>query len=143
MKIKSYIAMLCLCCLLIPYAAFAAGTSAAAPQRKVRTIWDYSSQLGLTKDQQAGLKKAVSDFQTQLTTLRGQLRDNEAAVQESISKGSDIDSIKTQMEKSAGIQVQMRLADIETARKIESVLTPDQLKKWHDIQRKARASAKS
>ena len=38
------------------------------------------------------------------------------------------------------VQIDMRMLDIETARKINKVMTPEQLAKWRDIQAKMRKS---
>ena len=123
--------------------AWAQGKATAPQPTSVKTIWDYKTQLGLSSTQVNDMKAALRDFQKQLITLRASLQVSELNLQDLLQKHADLDTVKTQLQKSADIQVDMRIADVETARKIEGVLTPDQLTKWRAIQKAAKSARAS
>lgn len=51
-----------------------------------------------------------------------------------INKKENLKKIRKQLEKMARIQVDASYFDIKTARKVEDVLTPEQLAEWKAIQ---------
>lgn len=102
----------------------------------LKMIWDYKKELEMSDGQEAGIKEAIQKFQTQVGDLRKQLEGTENNIQDLIEKKGDMDAIKTKLQDSADLQVQLRLIDIETARRIDSILTPYQLGLWHKIQQR-------
>ena len=110
------------------------------PAVKVKAIWDYKSELGLSDAQVSGMQETLHQFQDKMIQLKAKLQVSELNVQDLLSKQAPMTDVRTQLEKSAEIQVDMRVADIETAQKIEGALTPDQLAKWRAIQKQARAN---
>lgn len=123
-----------------PAVSAAAPTTATNPAVKVKAIWDYKSELGLSDTQVSGMQETLHQFQDKMIQLKAKLQVSELNVQDLLSKQAPMTDVRTQLEKSAEIQVDMRVADIETAQKIEGSLTPDQLTKWRAIQKQARAN---
>lgn len=102
----------------------------------VKMIWDYKDQLGLSDSQVSDIKDTINGFQKNVIQFRSKLQVTELDIQDLLQKKADLTAIKTKLSESAEIQVDLRMADIETARKIDSILTPDQIKKWRAIQKK-------
>lgn len=108
-----------------------------APVQSVqKMIWDYKEDIGLTDAQVTAIKEAISAFQKEVVRLRSKLQVVELDVQDLIQKKGKITLIKTKLKESADLQVEVRLADIETARKIDGILSAEQTKKWKEIQKR-------
>lgn len=107
-----------------------------APRNPVKMIWEYKEELGLSDSQATDMKGAFDSFQKESLRLRSKLQVSELDFQDLLEKKADIDTIKQKLTEIADLQVQMELANIETARKIDGVLTDDQTNKWKEIQKK-------
>ena len=101
----------------------------------VRTIFSYRNVLGLTDAQVDKMRKILLDFQKFLIAKRADLQVAEIELREMINNGEDLGKIRKKLEEIERLRVEIRYTDIETARKIENVLTKDQLKRWREIQR--------
>jgi hypothetical protein len=123
-----------------PHQADAASSSKTSANKQVqpKTIFDFQSQLNLTNTQMTEMKKDLEHFQKRLIEDRAKFQLAAISLQSLIKKQAPISSIKIKLKKEASLQIDMKLADIETARKIEGVLTPGQLKKWRQIQKENR-----
>ena len=106
----------------------------AQPETEVRTIYEYKAELGLTDKQVGDLKKVLEDFQSYFADKKKALVALQTELGEMITKKEDIAKIRKQMENMARIQVDASCFDIETSRKIESVLSPKQMAMWKAIQ---------
>lgn len=104
----------------------------------VKTIFDYRSELKLTDDQVKKIKEHLSELNKEITILRAKLTLVEANLQELLKKDGEMDQIKNKIREAFDIQASIRIADIEATRKINAVMTPEQLKKWRGIQSAAR-----
>lgn len=104
-------------------------------RRVVRTIFSYRNVLGLTDAQVDKMRKILLDFQKFLIAKRADLQVAEIELREMINNGEDLGKIRKKLEEIERLRVEIRYTDIETARKIENVLTKDQLKRWREIQR--------
>jgi len=111
-------------------------TSPAQQQANMKMIWDYKEQLELSDNQITGIKEAMHNFEQDILRLRSKLQTNELELQDLIQKKADLDNIKQKLNTSAAIQVDMRMDDIMTARKIDTILSPNQLNIWKEIQAK-------
>jgi hypothetical protein len=107
------------------------GNQQAQPQ--IFFLWDYSKQLGLTKTQMSAMQNAFEDFQKSMIQLKAKLSLSEIDLQELLNKNADLKLIHAQVEKSAAIEGDMRFAEIKFNHTILSLLTPAQLKTWHQI----------
>lgn len=111
--------------------------------RGLKMIWDYKKELEMSDGQEAGIKEAIQNFQKNVGDLRKKLEGTEGAIQEMIQKKGDMAAIKAKLQESADLQVELRMLDIETARKIDDILTPYQLGLWRKIQQRELAKQQS
>jgi predicted RNase H-like nuclease (RuvC/YqgF family) len=103
-------------------------------KKEVKTIFNYKTELGLSDKQVEDMKALVSKLQTTLNEKGKMLLDLRNDLAKMIREKDNLGTIKSQLKKIADLQVEISYMDIETARKIEGVLAPKQLKKWQDIQ---------
>jgi Spy/CpxP family protein refolding chaperone len=129
--------------IFIGYALTAAFAQEKAPlakpeqQNKIKTIFSYKNELGLTDKQVADLVTILTDFQKYLTEQGKAMRELRAKLNDLIKQKSELKSIREVLERIAGIQADTSYIDVETSRKVEGALTPSQLKKWNSIQEAA------
>ena len=112
----------------------AAKPAQEAQKQEVKTIFNYKSELGLTDKQSEDMKTLVSKLQTTLNEKGKEISELRQGLSQMIKNKDSLSIIRPQLKKIADLQVDISYSDIETARKIEGVLTPAQMKKWQDIQ---------
>ncbi len=118
--------------------AGAAKTEAPAQQQsKIKTIFNYKSELGLTDKQVSGLVSILTDFQNYLNEKSKEIKDLKVKLSDLIKQKADLKSVRNALEQIAKAQVEVSYTDVETSRKVEAALTPAQLKKWSAIQEAA------
>lgn len=121
--------------------ALAQGASPApspAPQAAFKTIFDYRKEIGLTEKQATDIRAALKGLQQRLASLTEQLQAADKKCTQTIASEAPIAQIRAALQEMANITVEMRIADVETSRKVNSILSSDQLAKWREIQKKAR-----
>ncbi len=96
-------------------------------------MWDYQKELGLTDAQVAKMKGAVRDFEMVLMSSQMKINALNQRFVQQVHDGAPLDQIRTTLESIAELQVQVRLADVATSRRLNDVLTPAQRKKWQAI----------
>ena len=101
---------------------------------KIMTIFDYKADINMTDDQEAQIKEDLGDLEKEIRVMRAKLTIIDTEAQTLLEKDGDISQLKNKVKDAYDIQASMRIADIEAARKINAVLTPEQLKKWKGIQ---------
>jgi len=106
----------------------------------IKTLWDYQKELGLSDKQVADLKATVVDLEKFVREQQERLKPLDTQLNDQIGKEASLDQIKATLQQIAAVQIDIRVADVNTSRKINGILTADQLKKWRDIQKTARAS---
>ena len=104
------------------------------PKAEVRTIFQYKKELGLTDKQENNLRTVLDGFQKYLGDKRKEIGALQIQLGDMIKKKEDLKTIRKQLEKIARVQVDASYVDIETSRKVENILTADQLAKWKAIQ---------
>ena len=117
-----------------PAAAPAQAVAAPTANAGAKTIFDYQKEIGMSDKQVEDMKGLMTEFQkvlgeksTQLTALRQELATM-------IQDKKDVPLIRQQLQKIADIQVDASIFDVETSRKVDAVLTADQLAKWKALQ---------
>ena len=115
-----------------------AGKGGGQPKQQVRTIFDYQKELGLTEKQSNDIKTLFASLKARLEDLNKNRKDATEALKILISKEADLKQIRAKLQEIADLSVESGCADIEASRKINAVMTPDQLKKWRSIQAEAR-----
>ncbi|MBM3461039.1 MAG: hypothetical protein FJX76_02960 [Armatimonadetes bacterium] len=115
-------------------------TVSAAPQQtqKAKTIWDYSKELNLTDKQTTDMKAAFADLQTSVKSKAPQLQTLAKQLNDLLKSEAPLEQIKPKLAEIYAIRLDLHMADIATARKINAIMTKDQLAKWREIQQKNR-----
>ena len=121
-----------------PQAEQQSSQSRQMQQKLVKTIFDYRDVLKLGDDQIEKIKELLSELNKEITILRARLTLVNTELQDLLKKDGDMNQIKSRIKEAFDIQASMKIMDMETARKINSVLTSEQLKKWREIQAAAR-----
>ncbi|MHB2021231.1 MAG: Spy/CpxP family protein refolding chaperone [Candidatus Xenobia bacterium] len=111
----------------------------AAPAHQGNTIFDYQKQLGLSDSQVKKIRAEFDAMQTRRKQNGQALRTLGQQINGLIQKQAPIPDIKAKLQQYYGMQLTMELDDIQTSRKINAIMTPDQLAKWQAIKSKARA----
>lgn len=111
---------------------------AAAPQRKIKTIFDYQKQIGLTDAQTSQMKAAVKDLQTTMLADRKKLVPAIQQLRQLVRNGAPLEQIRSQYIAIYTIQADLKVADLAASRRINGIMNPDQLAKWHKIQQASR-----
>ena len=110
-------------------------------QIMVKTIFAYEKELGLTEAQVKNLKDILTKFQDYVNEKRKDIVQLRTELNDLIVKRADLKLIRSALEQISRLQVETSYNDVETARKVEGVLTAAQLTKWKEIQGEARKQA--
>ena len=119
--------------------------AAAAQPNKIKTIFSYKKELGLSDKQVADMTGILTDFQKYLNDKGQEMREMHLKLNGRVKERAELKSIREILELISGIQVDVSYADIETSRRVEEILSPSQLKKWNRMQdafRKEEAQAR-
>ena len=120
----------------------APAASKSDQQDQVKTIFSFKNDIGLTDDQELKLKALLYDEQSSLDTDNTALKTLGTDLGKLVDDKADMAVIKSKLEEIAAIQVKVSYRNIEDSRKVEDILTPDQLTKWRAIQKQFSAPAK-
>ena len=105
----------------------------AKEQQEAKTIFTFKKEVGLTDVQEDKIKSMLFDIQQSSNVNKNKLNVLSNELNSMIKNKSAIASIRKKLEEISKIQIDLACIDIENGRKIESALTPDQLRKWNDI----------
>ena len=122
--------------IILTLVIFNLGIAKEKSNKKVlKTIFSYKKELNLTDEQIDKLHKILDEFTEQLKRKRLKLRVLNIEFNELIRNRASLDKIKSKLKEIAELEVEIRFLDIKSAREIEEVLTPEQLKKWNKIRK--------
>lgn len=120
------------------YAPIYADTPAEKP--KVKTLFDYKQELGLTDGQINNMKTYLTELNGSVKTSRDQIGKLENDYRALIAnENTTTAQAKAKLEEIADATVAMRLKDLEISRKITNAMSAEQRIKWKAIQAKVRA----
>lgn len=114
--------------------AYAQDAGQAQKKGKVKTIFDFKADLKLTDEQEQKIKTILTDLNKDVQVKRARLVILNSEIEELLKKEGDLAEIKKKLDESFSIQSSIKYGDIEASRNINKTLTPEQLKKWRDIQ---------
>lgn len=103
-------------------------------QAPAKTIFDYKADLQLTDKQVEDLQKTVSDLQNYIKEKKTQLETQGQDLIKMIQEKADLKLIRKKLDDIAKLQVDISYTDIESSRKVENILKPEQIEKWKKIQ---------
>ena len=133
--VKSFTMRIVLTAAALVFCAAPVISAQVAPQpERARTIFDYKKELNLSDRQEQDIKTILGDLNKEVVVTRAKLTLLEVEVGDLIKNEGDLEQIRKKLKDAADIQVALRLADIAATRKINRTLSPDQLKRWREIQ---------
>lgn len=130
--------------MLALFGLVALGPAVAKPggeERKVKTLVDYKTELSLTDKQVTDIRDALKSFQVTVVEQRKLLTQYEGEYSKLVAAKAPLDQIKQKLRQVTDTNFNLRYADVLTSRKVESILTADQIARWRDIQAKVRREA--
>lgn len=136
-KILVMVAVLSMATVVSCFAQEKTKPAAQADKNEPKTIFSYKTEIGLSEKQIGDMKALVEKLQIAINEKSKVIMDSRSELAKMIKNRDNLKLIKAQLEKISASQVELSYYDIETARKIESILTPEQLKKWQNVQQTA------
>lgn len=116
----------CLLCL--------SGPGRCDPPHKVQTVITYSKELNLSKEQRGLISLALNRLRTQLVSCQERNTGLQKDVSSLMRARAPLAQIRVKFEQMADNEVEAKMADVSTARKIQELLTPEQFERWKAIQ---------
>ncbi len=110
--------------------------------KRVKTIVDYREELGLTQEQIDQVAEALKNFQETINTQRKAMVQYEKDYTELLKSHAPLPEIKQKLIQIEGARTKLRYADVVTSRKVESIMSEEQMTKWRGIQAKVRGAGK-
>jgi len=115
--------------------SFAENQNQTQPQRRVYTILDFKDELKLSKEQVEKIRKIIEDFEKRAKPLREKIVAQDREIRELLEREADLKEIRGKIKENFSLRAELIIMEIEAGRKIDGVLTPEQLKKWREIRR--------
>jgi hypothetical protein len=119
------------------------GRADSPPARKVKTMVDYKTELSLSDDQVKAIQEALKAFQVTIIEQRKLLVQYEGEYANLVAEKAPLEQIKQKLRQVTDTNFNLRYADVLTSRKVESILTAQQLSRWRQIQAKVRTPSQS
>ena len=113
------------------------GVSAGADP-PVPSIVTYRKEIGLTDPQVVSIQKAVEDFRKQAQGLNAKLEATLAQVNADLTAHADLPVVKAHLKAWYEARFELHYADLASGRRLESLLTKEQLERWRALQAEAR-----
>lgn len=112
----------------------------SAEKIKIKTLFDYKQELGLSDEQISNMKSFLSELNGSVKASREQITRLETDYRALIAnENTTTAQARAKLEEIADATVVMRLKDLEVSRKITGAMTAEQRAKWKAIQAKVRA----
>ncbi len=122
------------------YAQQAGAPTATAMEKS--TIFDYKAELKLTDRQEQQIRQLLTELAGELDVRRARLTIATYDLTELIKKEAPLEQIKKQLEEEAALRAALSYEDIAASRRINAVLSAEQLKHWRSIQETSRQGKK-
>ena len=100
-----------------------------------KTILDYKAEVGLSDKQVKEIEKLIGEFEKRLADRAEKIRENDTKLRELLVKEGDIKEIGKNVREIYRLRGENVVDDIETGRKIDSLLAKEQRDKWREIKR--------
>lgn len=116
-------------------------TKEAKESKEAKTIFSFKDELSLSDKQIESIKSLLAELQSTMNEKAKSLNTLRQELSMMLKDRGPMKAIKAKLEQIANVQVDASYIDVDISRKVEDVLTSDQMKKWKDIQQKARDEA--
>lgn len=111
----------------------------ADPPQKAKTVLSFATELNLSADQRKKLVDLLGGLRTQLVAGQERSVTLQRELNALLRSNAPLPQIRQKFEEIAKNEVDGKMADVSTARRVQEVLTTDQFEKWKAIQIKSRA----
>lgn len=101
------------------------------PQRQ--TILDFKVELNLNENQIKEIEKLLSNFKKKEAEFIKEIQKHDLQLKELLQKEGDINEIKKEVREIYKLRGELVAEELETARKIDGLLTAEQKQKWKEI----------
>lgn len=128
--------------LILAVATGVGAEDTAKGQRKLKTLVDYKTELSLTNTQVDEIGKALQSFHDITSKQRKLLNEYEAEYAKLVADKAPLDQVKQKLRQVTDTNFNLRYADVLTSRKVESILSAEQLSTWRGIQAQVRNSGR-
>ncbi len=115
--------------------SFAENQNQAQPAKRVYTILDFKDELKLSNEQVEKAKKIIEEFGEKAKPLKEKIVAQDKQIRQLLEKGADLKEIREKIKENFSLRADLLIMDIESGRKIDGLLTPEQLKKWKEIRK--------
>lgn len=119
------------------------GAAAEEPKTQARTIFDFKSELNLTDDQVAEIKKLLAELSRTIKMTNANITLLNYQIEDLIKAEGDLKEIKAKLDEEAKLRAEARFGDVVCSRNINKVLSESQLAAWNAIKDKARTQKDS
>lgn len=134
-KVRCWISILFVILFLIVPFTFAQNTQ--QPKKSAgKTILDYSNKLKLTAKQKEAVKAYLFDLEEKNKQLTEKINSLVLELRILLERNSDMEKIAVKLRKLFSFKAEAAIADIKTGRKIDNLLTPQQVKNWRKMRLK-------
>ena len=114
-----------------------AQASAPVDSPENKTIFSYKKELGMTDEQEKNLNAILEEFQQYFNAKKDSLVAVEKEIADLVTSKGSLETIKAKIDDLAKLKAEVTFKDIETSRRVESVLKPEQIEQWKKIQTEA------
>ncbi|MCX5724519.1 MAG: hypothetical protein NTX84_08405 [Nitrospirae bacterium] len=102
------------------------------------TIFDYKTDLLLTDQQEQEIRQILAGLARELDLQRARLTMATHELAELLKREAPLRQIKQQLELEAALRAALSYEDIAASRRINAILSPEQLSQWRNIQARSR-----
>ena len=129
---------ICLIFSLLVFPAVSFAQQGPSPPAKVtrKTMLDFKDELALKSGQVDKLKVIIYDFEKTAQLLRSKIVSQDREIRKLLEKEAALSEIEPKIKEVFSLRADLVLMEIEAGRKIDRVLTPEQLTKWREIKKK-------
>ena len=103
-----------------------------------QTIFDYKAELNLSDKQEQDIRTILADLNKDVRLGSAKLTILNSELEDLIKADGDLEQIRKRVKEAFDLQANLKFDDISATRKINRILSPEQLKRWRGIQEAAR-----
>ena len=132
-KITRFAGLLLILSVMVTTGVFAQNTAAAAAAPERKTIIDYKDELKLTADQVEKIQSTLYELEKNVKDLYAKTTALDKDTADMLKSNGDLKVISGKIKESFALKADMVVNEISAGRKVDSILTEEQNKKWKEI----------
>ncbi len=110
----------------------------ADPTTTKKTIFDYKAELNLTNEQEQEIRQILAELNREAQLAGAKLTVLKFELEDLIQKEDEVELVRKNLIEEAELRASIKYADLAATRKINNVLSAEQLLKWRSFQEAAR-----